>query len=87
MHVVVVVESIDDLFDLALGRRCREVLVEGANADLRALGDLYLDVARARGVVADEDRPEAGRAADRRESLHSIGQLHLDAGGESLAVE
>jgi len=87
MNSLVRIESVDNLFDLSLSRVRAQVLIKGANADLRTLGDLHLDVARARRIVTNENRPEPRCATRSEETLHPLGQLHLYARRNAIAVK
>ena len=87
MNSLVRVESIDNFFDLTLRRVRAQMLVERAHADLGAFGDLHLDVTRARRIVANENCPEPRGATRSEETLHAVGQFHLDARRDAFAVK
>jgi len=61
--------------------------VEGSNADLLALLDLHLDVARARRILTHEQGAEPRSSPVRAETGRAIGEFHLDSLGETLSVE
>ena len=78
------VEAVDHRLDLVLGRRRGQVHVEGPDADLLALLDLHLDVARARRIVAHEQGAETRGPTLGAEPRRAIGEFHLDALGDNV---
>jgi hypothetical protein len=63
------------------------VYVEGPNADLLALFDFHLDVARARWILADEQGAESWSSPGGGETGRTIGEFHLDSLGEAFSVK
>ena len=83
----VLVELADDRLDLLLGGGVGQFALDGGDADLGAVAVLAGDVLLAAGVVADEDRAEAGRDALLLQRRHAGGQIGLDRGCGGLAIE
>jgi hypothetical protein len=86
--LVVGVQPLDQRDHLVLGRVGAQPVVEALDADLGRRLLLAVDVERARGVVADQDRRQAGRApvlGD--ELLDLLGDLCAHARRHRLAVD
>src|SRR5690606_34799915 len=81
------VELVDGGLDLGLRRGLGQVDAERLDADLRAVAVLARDVPLAAGVVADQDRAEAGDDTPLPQGCHAYAELVLDRGRHRLAVE
>ena len=75
VDVRVVVELVDRAQHVGLGRGLGELDMEGVDPDVGRVGALAADVRRAVRVVADEDRPEAGRDPTLTEHLDARPQV------------
>ena len=81
------VEAVDLRFELLLRSLRRKVNANRLDADLGAVAVLARDVPLRAGVVADEDRAQAGHDAPPRERGYALTELGFDLCRGLLAVE
>ena len=83
----ITVVTVDDRVQRLLRDRRRQLTVDRPHTDLGRVLALQSHVRVARRVVADEDRPEAGRDALLAETLDARAQVVLDRVEQCGAVE
>jgi hypothetical protein len=88
IDVLVPVQALDQVDELPLRCVAPELVMDRAHPDLLARLALVADVDVGGGVVPDQDRREARRAAEIAGELGGLGGDQLaDPGGERLAVD